>query len=168
MELKMKPCLWFDSEAEEAARFYAGIFKNSKITAVTQYPEFGQEITGKKPGSVLTVEFELDGQPFMALNGGPEFKFSEAVSIVIDCEDQKEVDYYWDKLSAGGAPEAQQCGWLKDRYGLSWQVVPKVMYKMLTDKDKAKRERFFEAMMSMKKLDVAALERAYEGKAAAA
>ena len=160
---RIRPNLWFDSEAEEAARFYTGIFKDSKLGTVTFHPEAGQEITGKPPGSVLTVEFELNGQSFIALNGGPVFKFTEAVSFEIPCEDQAELDYYWDRLSAGGDPEAQQCGWLKDRYGLSWQVVPKAGERMHSDPDQEKRERVAAAMFQMKKLDIAALERAFEG-----
>lgn len=159
----IRPNLWFDSEAEEAARFYTGIFKKSKLGAITQYPEAGQDVTGKPPGSVLTVEFELNGQSFIALNGGPIFKFTEAVSFEVPCGDQAELDYYWEKLSAGGDPDAQQCGWLKDRYGLSWQIVPRAWEDMLAHPDKKKRERVFAAMLQMKKLDIAALERAFEG-----
>ena len=121
---KIVPCLWFDSQAEEAAKYYTGIFKNSKITNVSHYTEAGREIHGRKAGSVMTVAFELDGQPFTALNGGPDFKFNEAISFQVICETQKEIDHYWDKLSQGGDPKAQQCGWLKDKFGLSWQVVP--------------------------------------------
>jgi predicted 3-demethylubiquinone-9 3-methyltransferase (glyoxalase superfamily) len=157
------PCLWFDNEAEEAARFYTGIFKKSRIGTITHYTEAGREIHGQPAGKVLTVEFELNGQPFTALNGGPQFKFNEAVSVQIMCENQEEVDHYWNKLSQGGDPSAQQCGWLKDRYGLSWQVVPTVMLEMLTDSDREKADRAMEAMMQMKKLDIAALERAYAG-----
>ena len=160
---RIRPNLWFDSEAEHAARFYTGIFKDSKLGGITHYPENGQDVTGKPPGSVLTVEFELNGQSFIALNGGPEFKFTEAVSFEIPCEDQAELDYYWDKLSAGGDPAAQQCGWLKDRFGLSWQVVPRDWEQMLSNPDKEKRERVFEAMLQMKKLDIAELGRAFEG-----
>jgi predicted 3-demethylubiquinone-9 3-methyltransferase (glyoxalase superfamily) len=157
------PCLWFDTQAEEAARFYTGIFKNSKIGAISRYSEAGREIHGGTPGAVLTVAFELNGQPFTALNGGPHFKFNEAISFQIMCRDQEEVDHYWNKLSEGGDPKAQQCGWLKDRYGLSWQVVPTVMLDMLTDRDREKADRAMEAMLQMKKLDIAALERAFEG-----
>lgn len=160
---RIRPNLWFDSEAEDAARFYTGIFKDSKLGEITRYPENGQDVTGKPPGSVLTVEFELNGQSFIALNGGPEFKFTEAISFEIPCEDQAELDYYWDRLSAGGDPAAQQCGWLKDRFGLSWQVVPKDWEQMLSNPDTEKRERVFAAMLQMKKLDIAALERALEG-----
>jgi predicted 3-demethylubiquinone-9 3-methyltransferase (glyoxalase superfamily) len=163
MKSKISPCLWFDTQAEDAARFYTGIFKNSKITATSRYPDAGQEITGKPAGSVLTVVFELEGQSFTALNGGPHFKFNEAVSLQIECETQEEVDYYWEKLGEGGDPNAQQCGWLKDKFGLSWQVVPKGMEVMLNDPDPAKSRRAFEAMLQMKKLDIAALERAFAG-----
>jgi len=162
----ISPCLWFDSEAEEAAKFYTGIFPNSRITQISHYGKAGQETHQRKPGSVLTVAFELDGQPFTALNGGPIFKFNEALSLQIYVDDQKEYDYYWDKLTPGGDPKAQVCGWLKDQYGLSWQVVPRKMVEWLTHTDE-KSQRAFAAMMEMGKLDIAALERAYEGKAAA-
>jgi len=163
MKTKISPCLWFDHQAEDAARFYTGIFKDSKITAISRYPEVGQEIHGKPPGSVLTVAFELNGQSFTALNGGPVFKFNEAVSFQIECETQEEVDYYWERLSEGGAPQAQQCGWLADKFGLSWQVVPKVLPEMLMDPDTAKSRRAFQAMLQMKKLDIAGLQRAFAG-----
>jgi predicted 3-demethylubiquinone-9 3-methyltransferase (glyoxalase superfamily) len=163
---KIAPCLWFDSEAEEAANFYVSVFKNSRITQISRYPKAGQEIHHQKPGSVLTVAFELDGQSFTALNGGPLFKFNEALSLQIFVEDQKEFDYYWDKLTPGGDPKSQVCGWLKDKYGLSWQVVPKKMVEWLTRNDE-KSQRAFAAMMKMGKLDIAALERAYEGRQAA-
>ena len=159
---KITPCLWFDDQAEEAAKFYTGIFKNSKIVAVTRYTAAGQEIHGKKPGSVMTVEFELDGQTFTALNGGPLFKFTEAVSFQVDCATQQEIDHFWDKLSAGGDPKARQCGWLKDRYGVSWQIVPSVLPQLLTDP--AKAERVMAALMGMTKLDIAALQAAADGK----
>lgn len=157
------PCLWYDHEAEDAAKFYIAIFENSKITAVARYGEAGQEIHGQKPGSVMTVAFELNGQSFTALNGGPVFKLSEAVSFQIECETQKEVDHYWEKLSAGGDPEAQQCGWLKDKFGLSWQVVPKILPKLLMDPDTGKSQRTMQALLQMKKLDIAGLQRAFEG-----
>jgi predicted 3-demethylubiquinone-9 3-methyltransferase (glyoxalase superfamily) len=160
MNNKITPCLWFDSQAEEAARFYTGIFKNSNIGKITRYGEAGKEIHGKPPGSVLTVEFELNGQSFTALNGGPIFKLSEAVSFQIECDTQQEVDYYWSKLTPGGDPNAQQCGWLKDRYGLSWQVVPKILSQLLNGPDAARSQRVFAALMKMQKLDIAALERA--------
>ena len=155
--------LWFDTQAEDAARFYAGIFKDSKIGAIARYPEAGQEIHGKPAGSVMTVEFEVNGQPFIALNGGPQFSFNEAISIEVPCADQAEVDYYWDRLSEGGDPAAQACGWLKDKFGLSWQVVPPGMAEMMNDPDKMKVERAFGAMMQMKKLDITELRRAFEG-----
>jgi predicted 3-demethylubiquinone-9 3-methyltransferase (glyoxalase superfamily) len=160
---KISPCLWFDTQAEDATKFYTSIFEDSKIVTITRYPDAGQEIHGKPAGSVLTVEFELNGQSFTALNGGPHFKFSEAISLQIECETQAEVDYYWEKLGAGGDPNAQQCGWLKDKFGLSWQVVPKGMVEVLTDPDPAKSRRAFQAMMEMKKLDIAGLQRAFAG-----
>jgi predicted 3-demethylubiquinone-9 3-methyltransferase (glyoxalase superfamily) len=154
------PCLWFDTEAEEAARFYTGIFKNSRILEITHYPDAGQEVHGKPAGSVLTVTFELNGQSFVGLNGGPTFKFTEALSFQVECETQEEVDYYWEKLGEGGDPEAQVCGWLKDKFGLSWQLVPKVLSEILNHPDKARRERAFKAMLGMTKLDIAAIENA--------
>ena len=160
---RIRPCLWFDTEAEEAARYYVGIFKNSRILRTTRYGKAGYEVHGKPEGSVLTVDFELDGQGFTALNGGPNFRFTEAVSFEIQCETQEEIDYYWDKLTAGGDPKAQQCGWLKDKFGLSWQVVPTEMLEMLADETSEASQRAFEAMMHMKKLDIADLKRAYEG-----
>jgi predicted 3-demethylubiquinone-9 3-methyltransferase (glyoxalase superfamily) len=160
------PCLWFDSEAEQAAQFYTGIFKNSQIHSITRYSEAGREVHRRPPGSVMTVEFELNGQPFTALNGGPVFKFNEAVSFQIMCKTQEEVDHYWNRLGEGGDPSAQQCGWLKDKYGLSWQVVPTKMIEMLNDPDREKADRAFEAMMKMKKLDIAELQRAFEGEPA--
>ena len=163
MNSKIRPNLWFDSEAEEAARFYTSVFKDGKLGDITYYPAGGQEITGKPAGSVLTVDFEVNGTKFIALNGGPDFKFNESVSFEIQCEDQKEVDYYWEKLSQGGDPSAQQCGWLKDRFGLSWQVVPRKLQDMIRDKDQEKSKRVFETMLKMKKLDLATLERAYAG-----
>ena len=160
---KITPCLWFDDQAEQAARFYAAIFPNSKIGAVTRYTEVGQEFHGRAPGSVMTVAFELDGQPFTALNGGPVFRFNEAISFQVVCPTQDEVDSYWQRLSAGGDPAAQQCGWLKDQFGVSWQVVPAELIDMLRDPDTAKSQRATAAMLQMKKLDLAALRRAYGG-----
>jgi predicted 3-demethylubiquinone-9 3-methyltransferase (glyoxalase superfamily) len=157
------PCLWFDSQAEEAARFYTGIFKNSQIHAMTRYSEAGREVHGRPAGTVMTVEFELNGQTFTALNGGPHFKFNEAISFQIMCRNQEEVDYYWKRLGEGGDPNAQQCGWLKDKYGLSWQVVPTGMVEMLNDPNREKADRAMEAMLKMKKLDIAELQRAFEG-----
>jgi predicted 3-demethylubiquinone-9 3-methyltransferase (glyoxalase superfamily) len=163
MITKITPNLWFDHQAEEAANFYIGIFKNSRITRIARYPGVGQEIHGRPAGSVMTVAFELDGHSFIALNGGPIFKFSEAISFEIECADQNEVDYYWERLGAGGDPEARQCGWLKDKFGLSWQVVPKILNELCGDPDTAKSDRTFEAMLQMKKLDIAALKRAHAG-----
>jgi predicted 3-demethylubiquinone-9 3-methyltransferase (glyoxalase superfamily) len=156
---KITPFLWFDSEAEEAAKFYVSVFKNSKITNTAYYTKSSEEAAGKPAGSVLTVEFELDGTTFTALNGGPVFTFSEAISFQISCEDQAEVDYYWEKLIADGGEEGQ-CGWLKDKFGLSWQVVPQALPRLLTDPDAQVRERVMAAMMPMKKLVVADLEKA--------
>ena len=153
---KITPFLWFDKQAEEAAQFYVSIFKNSKILNVSRYGDAGP---GPK-GSVMVVNFQIAGQEFTALNGGPLFKFSEAISFEVSCETQQEVDYYWEKLGAGGDPKAQQCGWLKDRYGLSWQVVPTVLGKLMTDPDPARAGRVMQAMLQMKKLDIAELERA--------
>jgi predicted 3-demethylubiquinone-9 3-methyltransferase (glyoxalase superfamily) len=160
------PCLWFDTQAEEAARFYTSIFKNSRIGAISRYDEAGHETHGRPAGSVMTVEFELNGQKFTALNGGPHFKFNEAISFQIFCDSQEEVDSYWNKLSQGGDPKAQQCGWVKDKYGLSWQVIPNALIEMLSDQDKEKRTRAMEAMLQMKKLDIAELKRAFEGRVA--
>jgi predicted 3-demethylubiquinone-9 3-methyltransferase (glyoxalase superfamily) len=157
------PCLWFDHQAEEAARFYAAIFRNSKIVGITRYGEAGREIHGKPAGSVLTVAFELDGQAFTALNGGPTLKFNEAISFQVNCRTQPELDYYWGKLSEGGDDKAQQCGWLKDKYGVSWQVVPNMLAAMMQDPDPARSGRVMEAVLKMKKLDIAELERAYAG-----
>jgi predicted 3-demethylubiquinone-9 3-methyltransferase (glyoxalase superfamily) len=154
------PHLWFNDEAEEAAKFYTGIFKNSKILHTVRYPKAAEEVSGKKAGSVMTVEFEIEGQRFVALNGGPEFKFNESVSFMIPCKDQEEVDYFWERLTDGG--EESVCGWLKDRYGLSWQVVPERLNDMMEDRDSKKVEAVTEAFLQMKKLDVARLEEAYE------
>jgi len=156
------PFLWFDSQAEDAAKFYTSIFPNSRIVAVTRYMEAGKEIHKRPVGSAMTVAFELDGQPFTALNGGPLFKFNEAVSFVVSCENQQQIDYYWEKLTAGGDPKAQQCGWLKDKFGLSWQVVPKMMDELFKDSS-AGAQRAMVAMMQMKKLDIGKLQRAYAG-----
>ncbi len=159
---KITPCLWFDSNAEEAVNFYTSIFKNSKIGNISRYGEAGYEIHGKPPGTVMTIEFELNGQVFTALNGGPMFKFNEAVSFQVNCESQEEVDYYWGKLSEGGDEKAQVCGWLKDKYGLSWQVVPTVLFELLQDKDAKKSERVMEALLKMRKIDIKTLKQAYE------
>ena len=164
MSKKIVPCLWFDNQAEQAANYYTSIFKNSKIRKTTHYGEVGKEIHGREPGSVLTVEFDLDGNPFTALNGGPIFKFTEAVSFMVMCDDQKEIDYFWDKLTAGGDPTSQQCGWLKDKYGVSWQIIHKSLPELVGDPKSEKSQRAMAAMLEMKKIDIAALERAYEGK----
>ena len=158
---KINPCLWFDTEAEEAAKFYCSVFKNSRIGAVSRYVNEGQEIHGRQAGSVMAVEFELDGQKFAALNGGPQFKFDEAISFQVHCKDQKEVDYFWERLGVGGKEVA--CGWLKDRFGLSWQIVPGVLYEMLMDPDQEKVKRVTKAFLQMKKFDIAELRRAYAG-----
>jgi predicted 3-demethylubiquinone-9 3-methyltransferase (glyoxalase superfamily) len=157
---RITPCLWFDSNAEEAAKFYTSIFKNSKIGKLSRYGKEGYEIHGKPAGTVLTVEFKLDGQTFTALNGGPLFKFNEAISFQVGCKSQKEVDYYWEKLSKGG--EKGQCGWLKDKYGVSWQIVPTVIGKMLQDKSAEKSDRVMKALLQMQKLDIKKLKQAYE------
>ncbi len=158
---KITPCLWFDSNAEEAVRFYTSVFKKSKVGKVSRFGESAAEVSGQPEGSVLVIEFTINGQDFLALNGGPIFKFTEAVSFMIECEDQKEIDQYWNALTKGGTE--QPCGWLKDRFGLSWQVAPKVLGKMLADKDPAKAERVMKAMLEMKKIDIAALETAKRG-----
>ena len=150
---KIKPCLWFDDRIEEAVKFYTGLFKNSRILETSHYPD----------GRVLVIVFEIDGEEIMALNGGPEFKFNEALSLQIYCTDQEEIDYYWEKLGAGGDPKAQVCGWLKDRYGVSWQVVPENMDQMFKDEKSPSAQRVMEAMLKMKKLDIATLQRAYDG-----
>jgi predicted 3-demethylubiquinone-9 3-methyltransferase (glyoxalase superfamily) len=159
---KITPCLWFDSNAEEAVNFYTSIFKNSKIGNISRYGEAGYEIHGKPAGTVMTIEFELNGQAFTALNGGPVFKFNEAISFQVMCESQEEVDYYWAQLAEGGDKKAQQCGWLKDRYGVSWQIVPTVLGKMLQDKDSTKSESVMKALLQMGKIDIQRLKQAYD------
>ena len=159
---KITPFLWFDSQAEQAANFYVSIFKQSRIGGIARYDDEASRAAGRPKGSVMTVEFELDGQKFIALNGGPHFKFTEAISLFVNCENQKEVDYFWEKLSAGG--QEVECGWLKDRFGLSWQVVPAALLEMLQDKDPEKSKRTMAAMLKMKKLDVDALRKAYDGR----
>ncbi len=154
---KITPCLWFDDQAEDAAKFYASIFKNSKVGRIVRYGEEGREIHGGKPGTVMTVEFALAGQTFTALNGGPLFKFNEAVSFQVFCKTQEEVDYYWKKLAKGGDKKAGQCGWLKDKYGVSWQIVPATLDGMLNDKDPEKAGRVMRAL-----LNIRMLERAYK------
>jgi predicted 3-demethylubiquinone-9 3-methyltransferase (glyoxalase superfamily) len=153
---KITPFLWFDDQAEEAARFYVSLFDNSRISRITRYGEAGP----RPKGSVMTVELELDGQKLIALNGGPQYEFTEAISLSVDCETQEEVDEFWEKLSAGG--EEGPCGWLKDKYGLSWQINPRVLGEMLGDPDPAKSSRVMEAMLAMKKIDIAGLRRAYD------
>ena len=160
---KFVPCLWFDGRAEEAAKYYTGIFKNSKITRTSHYTDVGREVHKHEAGEVMTVDFELDGQRFTALNGGPEFKFNEAISLQIMCDDQNEIDQYWNKLSQGGDPKAQVCGWLKDKFGVSWQVVPKALSDWMADRDTERVGRVMEALLKMQKLDVAELEHAYKG-----
>jgi len=161
---KISPCLWFDDKAEEAAKFYTSVFKDSKIGDVTRYGKEGYEIHGKEEGTVMTVEFEIEGQKFLGLNGGPIFKFNEAISFQVYCETQEEVDYYWVKLSEGGDEKAQVCGWLKDKYGVSWQIVPIILIEMLKDKDSEKSQRVMKAMLQMHKLDISTLKKAYEEK----
>jgi len=155
---KITPFLWFDNQAEEAARFYTSIFRNSRIGKIARYDESGAKASGRPAGSVMTVEFQLEGQKFVALNGGPHFKFNEAVSFVVNCETQAEVDRYWSQLSAGG--KEVQCGWLKDKYGVSWQIVPTILGKLLSGKDAAKARRVMQAMLKMVKLDIKKLRQA--------
>jgi predicted 3-demethylubiquinone-9 3-methyltransferase (glyoxalase superfamily) len=163
MEVVMQktiPHLWFDDQAEEAADFYTSIFKNSRVIATTHYPKSAEEASGKKAGSVMTVEFELDGERFVALNGGPEFKFNESISFMVPCEDQAEIDYFWDKLTEGG--EESVCGWLKDKFGLSWQITPKFLPDMLKGRDQEKVDAVVASFIKMKKLEIEPLRRAYE------
>jgi predicted 3-demethylubiquinone-9 3-methyltransferase (glyoxalase superfamily) len=160
---RITPFLWFDTQAEEAVAFYTSIFKNSKVLSTARYTEEASRAAGRPAGSVMVVDFELDGQRFTALNGGPQFKFNEATSFVVHCQSQEEVDHYWDRLSQGGDPQAQQCGWLKDRFGLSWQVVPDRMIALLNDRDPEKARRAMAAMLNMKKIDLAEIERAAAG-----
>ncbi|HKO45530.1 MAG TPA: VOC family protein [Pyrinomonadaceae bacterium] len=159
---KITPCLWFDGKAEEAAKFYVSVFKNSKINNIARYGDAGSEVSGQPEGSVMTVEFELDGQEFLGLNGGPNFKFTEAVSFIINCDSQEEVDRFWTTLTENGGAESQ-CGWLKDKFGLSWQVTPTVLTELMKSKDRAKAERVMKAMLQMKKIDIATLEKAARG-----
>ena len=156
---KITPCLWFDTEGEDAARFYTSVFPNSRIVDVARYGSAGP----RPEGTVMTVAFELNGQKFVALNGGPDFTFNEAISFQVMCESQAEVDHYWEKLSAGGPVQAQQCGWLKDKFGVSWQIVPTVLPTLLAGKDRAQADRVMKALLQMKKLDIAALQRAHSG-----
>ncbi len=157
---RITPFLWFDQQAEEAVTLYVSVFDNSRITALTRYSKAGAQASGQPDGSAMTVAFQLDGQDFTALNGGPHFKFTEALSLVVNCQTQAEVDHYWNLLSAGGDAKAQRCGWLKDRYGLSWQIVPTELPKLLGDPDAGKAGRAMQAMMQMKKIDIDALRRA--------
>ncbi len=160
---KITPFLWFDNQAEEAAKFYTTVFKNSKVGRILRYDETSAKTAGRPAGSVLTIEFEIGGQKFTALNGGPQFKFNESVSFVVNCETQNEVDYFWEKLTAGGGQESE-CGWLKDKFGLSWQITPTVLIDMLNDKDLNKAERVMKAMMQMQKIEINKLKAAYAGK----
>ncbi len=160
---KITPFLWFDNQAEEAAKFYTSVFKNSKIGRILRYDEASAKAAGRPAGSVLTVEFEIEGQKFTALNGGPAFKFNESISFVLNCETQKEIDYFWEKLTADGGEESQ-CGWLKDKFGLSWQVTPTVLIDMLHDNDPEKAERVMKAMLQMQKIEIPKLKAAYGGK----
>jgi predicted 3-demethylubiquinone-9 3-methyltransferase (glyoxalase superfamily) len=164
---KITPFLWFDNQAEEAVSFYISIFRNSGIVSIARYGEEGAEASGRPTGTVMTIAFRLDGQEFVALNGGPIFKFTEAISFVVNCESQDEVDRYWEILSAGGDPKAQQCGWLKDKYGLSWQIVPTVLITLLNDPDPERSRRVMKAMLQMKKIDIATLKKAADGQDAA-
>ena len=161
---KITPFLWFNDNAEEAINFYTSVFKDSKMGSVSRYDEEAAKVSGRPKGSVMTATFQLFGQEFVALNGGPHFKFTEAISFVVNCETQEEVDYYWGKLSEGGDKKAQQCGWLKDKFGLSWQIVPGILSKLLQDKDPEKSKRVMSAMLQMKKIDIAGLKKAYEQK----
>lgn len=160
---KITPNLWFEMNAEEAVSFYTSVFRNSKIGRKTYYTDAGKEIHGIDAGKVLTIEFQLEGQDFIALNGGPVFQFTEAISFIVNCDSQEEIDYYWSKLTQGGDEESQECGWLKDRFGVSWQVVPIELNEMLVGAEAEKAERVIEALLQMKKLDLAELRRAYEG-----
>ncbi|MQA19804.1 VOC family protein [Rugamonas rivuli] len=160
---KITPFLWFSGRAEEAAEYYVGIFRNSRICQVIRYTEAGQEQHRQPPGSAMTVALKLDGQDFTLLNGGPIFQFTPAISFVVNCESQEEIDYFWERLSAGGAPEARQCGWLADKFGLSWQIVPTALPTMLQDADAEKAGRVMSALMGMKKIDLGELKKAYAG-----
>jgi predicted 3-demethylubiquinone-9 3-methyltransferase (glyoxalase superfamily) len=158
---KIVPCIWLEKDADKAAEFYVSVFKNSRILRTSYYPKAAEEVSGQKKGSVMTVMFTLEGQEFMVLNGGSAFKLSEAVSFMVFCDTQEEIDYFWNKLSF--VPEAEQCGWLKDKFGLSWQIVPTILDSMITDKDTQKVERVTAAFLKMKKFDINALKKAYEG-----
>ncbi len=156
--LRIRPCLWFDDQAEEAVAWYLSIFPNSQVTGITRYSDAGKEIHGMPVGMVMTVEFELDGNRFIALNGGPVFQLNEAISFQIDCETQADVDYYWDRLSAGGDPAAQRCGWLKDQFGLSWQIVPLALRRLLSDPNPKKSQAVMTALLEMQKIDAVRLQ----------
>lgn len=160
---RITPFLWFDTQAEEAVKFYTSIFKKSKIGNIARYDKAGEKVSGRPAGSVMTVEFQIEGQDFIALNGGPIFKFNESISFVVNCRTQKEVDYYWKKLTSGGGKEVQ-CGWLTDKFGLSWQIVPTVLNELMGSKDAAKSQRVMEAMLKMVKLDIKKLKQAAKGK----
>jgi predicted 3-demethylubiquinone-9 3-methyltransferase (glyoxalase superfamily) len=160
---KITTNFWFDKQAEEAAKCYTSIFKNSKIGRITRYGREGHEIHGISEGTVMTVAFQLEGQEFVALNGGPQFTFTEAISFIVNCESQEEVDYYWEKLSEGGDEKAQVCGWLKDKFGVSWQIIPTDLTEMVNDPDPEKSERVIKVMLQMKKMDIKTLKQAYEG-----
>ena len=163
LKQKISPCLWFDTQAEDAAKFYTSVFKNSAIKQISRYGNAGREVHGKEPGSVMVVEFEIEGQTFTALNGGPHFKFNEAVSFQVMCDTQAEIDYFWSKLSQDG--REGQCGWLKDKYGLSWQVVPSELPELIADTSDARLDRVIGAVMQMKKFDIEALKHAHAGSA---
>ena len=156
---RITPCLWFDGNAEQAVKFYAAIFKKFRIARIARYDQAGAKVSGQPVGSIMTIDFQIEGQDFVALNGGPDFKFNEAISLVVNCKTQAEVDWYWNKLTAGG--KKIQCGWLKDKFGVSWQVVPTVLNDMISDKDPARAQRVMEAMLKMVKLDISKLQRAY-------
>jgi predicted 3-demethylubiquinone-9 3-methyltransferase (glyoxalase superfamily) len=160
---RIQPCLWFDGQAEAAAALYVATFPNSRVLQLSRYPEAGTEIHGQEPGSVMTVGFELDGLRFTALNGGPLFRFNEAVSLQVHCATQQEIDHYWFALGAGGDPAAQQCGWLKDRFGLSWQILPMQLGQWMAEAQVDGRERAMAALLQMRKLDIAMLQRAFSG-----
>jgi predicted 3-demethylubiquinone-9 3-methyltransferase (glyoxalase superfamily) len=161
---KITPHLWFAKDAEKAVELYTSVFKNSEISTISYYTEAGKEIHNMKPGSVMTIDFKLEGQRFMALNGGPLFKFNESISFMVNCETQEEIDYFWEKLKKGGDPKSLQCGWLKDKFGVSWQIVPSVMTKMMASKNPEKIENLMASFMKMKKLDIAKLEAAFNKK----
>lgn len=158
---KITTNLWFDDQAEDASKFYTSIFKNSSIGRIVRYGKAGYEFHGKPEGTAMTVEFQIDGSSFVALNGGPVFKFTEAISFIVNCENQDEIDYFWEKLTEGGDPDAQRCGWLKDKFGVSWQVVPAEMIDMIASSDFEKSQKVMTALLPMKKIDLAALKKAF-------